>query len=324
MSMRADGVAAPFEVRHDTGLRRGTAWTRRAGHAARLILGSIFLFSGITKGLTPGEFAHQVVGYGILPERLSALLAPALIVFELTLGATLLFGIRPILSALASISLLGVFIGIEAHGIAVGRVDACGCFGAYAQRTPAQVIGEDLVFVALACVSIWALRGWSGMRPRKAALLLVVILLLSTAFVVASPSLPFFNLPFIGRLAPGATLSDLDLDKRLPQLAEGRHLVALFDVTDRRAAGLSESLGRLMESSAGWSVLGLTPSTEQEIDAFRWTAVPAFEIKRLDRDVVPKLYRRLPRFFTLSGGRVVAVYDGAPPAAGDLLSWEGS
>jgi putative oxidoreductase len=295
------------------------SWRRRLGHVGRVMLGTIFLLSGIAKGLTPGEFTQQVAGYGILGPRLSSLAAPALIVFEIVLGVALVCAARPILTATASILLLLVFIGIEAYGLWGGRTEACGCFGAYSNRTPAEVIGEDLLFAVLGVAAIWGLKGWTGMRIGRASVVLVAALLLSTAFVVASPSLPFFNIPVITRLAPGATLEDLKLAKRLPELVEGRHLVALIDVTDAHAAKLAAALNALAAAPGAPPILGLTPATEQEIDAFRWTVVPAFEVKRMDREVIPVLYRRLPRFFVVDRGRVAAVYDGAPPEAKDLL-----
>ena len=133
---------------------RPVSWRPRLGHLARVLLGAIFLFSGIAKGLTPGEFAQQVAGYGILGPRLSSLAAPALIVFEIVLGVALVCAVRPILTATASLVLLLVFIGIEAYGLSAGRTEACGCFGAYSSRTPAEVIGEDLVFAALGAISV--------------------------------------------------------------------------------------------------------------------------------------------------------------------------
>jgi len=298
---------------------RSGPWRHGLGHAGRILLGAIFLFSGVAKGLTPGEFTHQVAGYGILGPRLSAVAAPALIVFEIVLGVALVCAVRPLLTATASIALLLVFIGIEAYGLAAGRAEACGCFGAYAKRTPAEVIGEDLLFAALGGIAIWGLRGLAGMRIGRAGALLVAALLLSTAFVVASPSLPFYNIPFMTRLAPGATLEELELAKRLPDLAVGRLLVALIDVTDAQAAEVTTALNALAAAPGAPPILGLTPSTEQEIDSFRWTIVPAFEVKRLDPEVIPRLYRRLPRFFVIDSGRVSAVYDGAPPEAKDLL-----
>jgi len=298
---------------------RWSSWRGGLGHAGRILLGAIFLFSGIAKGLTPSEFTQQVAGYGILSPRLTALAAPALIVFEIVLGVALVCAVRPVLTAGASIVLLLIFIGIEAYGLSAGRTEACGCFGAYSSRTPAEVIGEDLLFVLLGAIAIWGSWGWEGLRAGRAGAVLVASLLISTAFVVASPSLPFFNIPVITRLAPGAVLADLKLEKRLPALAEGRHLVALFDVTDARAAGIATTLNALAATQGAPPILGLTPSTEQEIDAFLWTAVPAFEVKRIDREVIPVLYRRLPRFFLVDSGRVTAVYDGAPPEAKDLL-----
>ncbi len=109
---------------------RSGPWRHGLGHAGRILLGAIFLFSGVAKGLTPGEFTHQVAGYGILGPRLSAVAAPALIVFEIVLGVALVCAVRPLLTATASIALLLVFIGIEAYGLAAGRAGrACASAG---------------------------------------------------------------------------------------------------------------------------------------------------------------------------------------------------
>jgi len=301
---------------------RTVSWRRAAGHLGRVALGIVFLAAGFLKGLDPAEFVHQVAAYGLIGMRLSGVAAPALIVLEIVLGVTLVAGVRPLLTGLASILLLLMFIGIEAYGIAAGRTEACGCFGAYVQRTPAQVIGEDLLFVGLAILAIAGLRGWAGTRPGRAAAVLVAAIVLSGAFVVASPSLPIDD--YVTRLRAGRTLADLDLATRLPELLRGRHLIALIDVTDPRAAEIASALDALASRPGAPVVVGLTPATEQEIDAFRWTVVPAFEVKSVDRVVIKRLYRRLPRFFVLDSVRVMAVYDGAPPEAGDLLSSEAS
>jgi len=298
------------------------SWRRAAGHLGRVALGLIFLAAGFLKALDPAEFVHQVAGYGLIGPRLASVSAPALIVIEIVLGVALVAGVRPLLTASASILLLLLFIGIEAHGIAVGRTESCGCFGAYLKRTPAEVIGEDLLFVGLAVLAIGGLRGWAGTRPGRAAAVLATSIVLSTAFVVASPSLPIDDL--VTPLRAGRTLADLDLAKRIPELTTGRHLVALIDVTDPRAAEIASALDALVSRPGAPPVLGLSPSSEQEIDTFRWTVVPAFEVKSVDRDVIKKLYRRLPRYFVLDSGRVAAVYDGAPPEAKDLLSSEAS
>lgn len=294
------------------------AGARVAGHAGRLSLGLIFLVAGFLKALDPAEFAHQVAGYGMVGARLSSLGAPALIVFEIALGVALLAGARPLWAGLASIVLLAVFIAIEAYGLSVGRTEACGCFGAFVERTPAQVIGEDLLFTGLAVLAIWGLREWRGLAARRAAAVTVATVVLAAAFVVASPALPID--PYVTRLAVGRSLADLALQDRAPGLSQGRHLVALIDVTDPRAAGTAAALNEIASRPGAPSVLALTPASEEERAAFLWSAAPAFETRSVDRAVLKRLYRRLPRFFLIDSGRVAAVFDGAPPAAEDLLS----
>ena len=297
-------------------------WRSGAGHLGRVALGLVFLVAGLLKGLDPAEFVHQVAGYGFLGPRLSSVAAPALIVLEITLAIALLAGAWPRLSGLLSLALLIGFIGIEAYGLSVGRTETCGCFGAYVPRTPAEVIGEDLLFVGLAMLALWGLAGWDGMRGRRAAAVLVATAGLSTSFVVASPSLPIDA--YVTRLSVGKSLEDLDLKERVPVLAAGRHLVVLLDVTEPGAARTAAAFNAIAARPGAPGIVGLTPSTEQEIDTFLWSAVPAFEIRRVDREVIKRLYRRLPRSFLIDSGRVTAVFDGAPPAAEDLLSSEAS
>src|SRR5262245_39506094 len=301
---------------------RNFSLRRTAGHGGRVVLGLVFLTAGLLKAVDPAEFAHQMAGYGLVGAGVSAVAAPALIVFEILLGVALLVGARPVATAIVSVALLLFFIGLEAYGIAHGRTESCGCFGAYVQRTPAQVIGEDLLFAGLALLSIWGLKDWKVARPRLGITVLIGAGVLAAAFVVASPSLPLDD--YVTRLRVGASLADLDLVARVPGLETGRHLVALLDVTDPRTPQVVAQLDTLAAVPGAPAVVGLTPSTEQEIDAFRWTAVPAFEIQRIDRDVLKRLYRSLPRYFVVEEGRVVAVRDGAPPQGQDLLSSEAS
>lgn len=297
-------------------------WRRVAGHIGRVTLGLIFLAAGILKAVDPAEFAHQVQEYGILGARLSAQVAPAMIVLELVLAVALLAGVRPRLACLGAIALLAGFIALEAYALSIGKESSCGCFGAYVQRTPGQVIAEDLVFAGMAVLALWGLAGWPGMPLRRGAAVLLGSLALAAALVMASPSLPID--PWVTRLAVGRSVSDLSLLEKAPQLAEGRHLVALIDVTDPRAVDTATVLNQIVSRPGAPRVLALTPGTEEEKAAFLWTAAPGFETENVDRAVLKRLYRRLPRFFLVESGRVAAIFDGAPPAAESLLSSEPS
>jgi uncharacterized membrane protein YphA (DoxX/SURF4 family) len=290
------------------------------GLAARLLLGLIFLAAGALKAVDPAEFARQMAGYGIVGPGVSAVAAPLLIALEVALAAALLCGFRPRAVALGAAALLLIFIGVEAYGLSTGRTQSCGCFGAYVQRTPAEVIGEDLFFLALALLA-WGTRAGSpdatGRNRRSAAVAVAASGLLALGFAAAAPSLPIDRL--VTRLAPGRTLSELGIEGKVP--GTGRFLVVLLDLTDPGAQSVAAMLNEVTGPSAAPAVIVLTPSSEEEKAAFIWSAIPAFEIRTVDRPVLKRLYRTLPRYFVVGGGRVVGILDVAPLAAKDLLSW---
>jgi len=288
------------------------------GHACRIALGLIFLAAGLLKALDVAEFAHQMAGYGLIGPGLSAMAAPLLIAVETTLGVALVAGFKPRLAAAGIALLLVFFIVLEGYGIKTGRTESCGCFGAYVQRTPQQVIWEDVGFLALAAVSITGLGAWQIGARRLAGGIVVVAALLSFGFAIASPRLPIDSL--VTELRVGRPVADLKIDRYLP--AEGQPaLVALLDVTDPVSKEAAGALNTLHATPGSMAVVGLTPSSEQEEAAFMWEAYPAFDLHAVDRPTLKRLYRRLPLYFTVRAGRVERIFrDPRPPGADLLLS----
>jgi uncharacterized membrane protein YphA (DoxX/SURF4 family) len=287
------------------------------GHLGRCLLGAVFLLAGILKGLDPDEFAHQIAGYGILGPRTAAPGAPLLIALEIALGAALLLGAWPRRTLAAGSALLVGFIGLEAYGMSVGRTESCGCFGAYIQRTPGQVILEDLIFLGFGLLAFWGLSSWKGLSGWRAGVPTAAAAAVALAFPIASPRLPIDT--WVTGLAVGRSVEQMSIGTRAPGLAHGRHLVALIDLADPGASATAAALDVIAAQPGSPGVVTLTSAGEEEIAAFLWSAAPGFEVTRVDRDVLKRLYRRLPRFFLLEEGRVVAIYDGAPPPARDLL-----
>jgi uncharacterized membrane protein YphA (DoxX/SURF4 family) len=300
-------------------LRRALPWL---GHAARIVLGLVFLVAGLTKMVDPAEFGHQIADYGIIGEQLATLAAPLLIAFETALGIALLVGFRLRVSLLTASTLLVFFIAVEAYGIAAGRAESCGCFGAYLQRTPGEVIVEDLLFLLLSMVAWFALPAWHPRRARVAAAAVIIAAVGSVALAAASPHLPID--PYVTRLAVGRSIEALQLPGDLPSLGEGRHLVALFEVTSPDAIDLAARLSDIATAPGAPGVLALSPSSDEDRTAFSWSAAPEFDIYSVDRPVLKRLYRRLPLFFAVDSGRIVGIDDDAGRVAEDLLTWEGS
>jgi uncharacterized membrane protein YphA (DoxX/SURF4 family) len=294
---------------------------RLIGHAGRILIGLVFLAAGLLKTIDPEQFARQIAGYGIVGAGFAGLAAPVLIAFEVTLGVVLIAGAWPRAGALIGVTLLLAFIGVEAYGLAKGRTESCGCFGAYVQRTPAQVIAEDLVFIGFGLLAWWGLRGWDGLRAGRALRIAAVTAAGALGLAIASPALPID--PWVTGLRAGTTVAGLPVGPHLSDLGDGRALVAVFDVGDAAAAGIAGSLNDLAAHPGAPRVVALTPAEVEAIAGFQWTAVPAFEVRRVDPPVLKRIYRRLPRFFLVEGGRVRAVYDVAAPRTAELFGTEG-
>jgi len=303
-----------------SGAGRSPGLARRlVGHLARLFIALVLLTAGFLKAVDPAEFAHQMAGYGIIGRHVASLAAPLLITLEMTLGVALLLAWRARLAALIAAAMLVGFIAVEAYGLSIGRTESCGCFGAYVQRTPMQVIAEDLVFLAAALLTVW---GSAPGRPRRrlAGSIVAAAAVLSLGFTLAAPRLPIDDA--VTRLAVGRTVDELGLSGVPGDLTHGRHLVALLDIEDRAAEGIVERLNDLAGRPGAPGVVALTPAPREQVSAFFWVAAPTFDLHAVDRGVLKRLYRRLPRFFLLDGGRVARIYGEAVPPADDLLSSE--
>jgi uncharacterized membrane protein YphA (DoxX/SURF4 family) len=321
--MTLQAAAPPDAARREAGAGAGR---RRAlvcaGHAARLLLGAVFLAAGLLKSLDVAEFAHQIAGYGLVGAGPAAVTAPLLIALECALAAALVAGWRTRAALAAAGGLLLLFIALEAWGMAQGRTESCGCFGAYVQRTPAEVILEDAVFLGLAGVAWAGLGRWEARRRRLASGCVAGAAILSLGFAIASPRLPIDSL--VTRLEVGRSAEELQIASYLPGGGQTTTLVALLDLTSPGAKDAAEALNTLHETPGAPAVIALTPSTEQEEAAFMWEAYPAFEIHPVDRATLKRLYRRLPLYFLVGSGRVIRVYGSTRPSATDLLSSEAS
>jgi uncharacterized repeat protein (TIGR01451 family) len=99
---------------------------------ARLILGSIFIFSGLTKILGDIDFIGVINGYNILPESLSTLYGLSLPWVELIIGSLLVLGLFTRLAAAIGSAMVISFIFANIYTMVVpcqATNSSCGCLG---------------------------------------------------------------------------------------------------------------------------------------------------------------------------------------------------
>jgi hypothetical protein len=120
--------------------------------AARMLLGAVFLGSGVLKLRDPQwPPAAQALG---VPSALIGVVAP----FEIALGALLAAGVAPTPTVVVALVALAAFTVVLARvvGRPVGERPRCACFGRWSSR-PVTVgsLLRNLGFVLLGLVALW-------------------------------------------------------------------------------------------------------------------------------------------------------------------------
>lgn len=290
-------------------------------------LGVVLLVAVWAKMLDPAAFAEQIRTEKLdflIPAQGVALIALAL---EAGLGLALLFGVRRLWVLVPATLLVAFFLfltgrtyWLDSQGL-LDETSSCGCFGNLVQRTPAEAFWQDLLL--LVPPLLLAFLGRDRRPPLFPAVRTAVAVVGAVAVAVfawKAPDLPLDNLAT--RLRPGVEIADLCvgggddgtvcLGTVVPFLKDGDHLVVMANLDDPTLTQAIPDLNGYA-SQPGRSLLLLSPSPPEQHQAFFWQWGPAFEVHETPGELLRPLYRRLPRAFRVSGGRVTETYAGLPP-----------
>lgn len=142
---------------------------RPIGIASSIVVGGVFLFSSVAKGLDPygtvlkiGEYCHAM-GIGWL-ESCGAVLAVLLIAFEALVGSALVVGAAPRLSSRVALLMGGAFTLFTLWVAIADPVAECGCFGDLLHLSNWQTFAKNVVLVALSVAVVWSAPQRNGRR----------------------------------------------------------------------------------------------------------------------------------------------------------------
>ncbi|MBI4811292.1 MAG: DoxX family protein [Ignavibacteriales bacterium] len=95
----------------------------------RILLGSLFVFSGSAKLFNLNEFAKSIIEFGFTWGSFPYILSVLITLIELIAGVCLVLGLWIKMTSGVLMGLLLLFIAVIIPQIAVGNVIDCGCFG---------------------------------------------------------------------------------------------------------------------------------------------------------------------------------------------------
>lgn len=139
--------------------------------AARVLVGGLFVFSGISKLILPhGEVMSLVKQYQVIPDFLVAPIAAGLPWVELASGTALCIGFLTTPAAwLVGVQLVSFSVLMVVVLVAQIPIDDCGCFGNLGIReTPLHVLIRDLILLGILAFVLarrddaWGIDAWAG------------------------------------------------------------------------------------------------------------------------------------------------------------------
>jgi uncharacterized membrane protein YphA (DoxX/SURF4 family) len=125
--------------------------------ACRILVGLLFIFSGLIKINDPLGFSYKLQEYFEVfhlsfLDGLALIIAIILCTLEIVLGFTLLIGVRPVKVAWGLLLLIIFFGFLTFYSAYFKVVQTCGCFGDAIPLTPWQSFSKDMVLLALVLV----------------------------------------------------------------------------------------------------------------------------------------------------------------------------
>lgn len=135
---------------------------KQAVNIARVLVGGLFIFSGLVKAIDPLGLAYKMQEFfevwaseGIMKGMMLWLNEQALmfslvmITLEVVLGVALLLGWRTKMVSWLLLLLMLLFTFLTSYVLFSGKIRACGCFGDCIPLTPVQTFTKDIVLLIL-------------------------------------------------------------------------------------------------------------------------------------------------------------------------------
>ncbi len=133
----------------------------------RLVLGTVFVWAGLTKLADAKAFADIISAYGLVPEGLLVPVAIGLPALELLAGLGLMFDVPGSLSVI--LGLLALFVFVLWFGILKDLDIDCGCFSPAEQAeqgTLRAAMYRDVAMMVAAGYLLWWRRAVPAWTPR--------------------------------------------------------------------------------------------------------------------------------------------------------------
>lgn len=283
-------------------------WMRWPVVFCRIVLGSVFIVSGLMKALDAQSFIATLPFYH-LPEWMIPLgaLVPAV---EVVIGFAIIVGLVLPLITLAAAGLLIFFSALLVAGIAGGELETCGCFGRLLEQSPGSALGRNVILLVLTGL-VWLYyrkvpRAWPVWKVGPTIALLLIAGTI-TGYTVHAPQIDDSRAR-VGDFFPTEGI----VTDTIPDLI-GEHFLFVFSVNCEHCWNVVENVKNIAADTA-YSVIGIAGSSPVNIAWFQEEFETQFPIFPYDIQTFQESFRTWPALYYVQDGLILGRIEQEVPA----------
>lgn len=280
------------------------------------LIGLVLFISGLQKSFEVDLFIRQIGDYDIISNPALILLgAWGIIIVEFCLGTALIINYRPKIMIPPAVLLILIFISATGWAWYTGATDDCGCFGSWVERTPAEAMVEDIIFLGFLLVG-WIFNKTSRSWPFHLKEGLIVLAFISGfTLPLLTGTLPDrINRLISGPVEEGSEVFKLE-DFSSHDLSKGRYLVVVMATDCSHCRALMEDLIYIGDDDELPPVIALVMNDEEQREDFIDEFELEFGLYQVPDDDFWRLLEdgEIPRTILIDNGIIIKKWDFAFP-----------
>lgn len=239
-----------------------------------ILLGAVFIFSGISKLFPIELFEYDLVDYGIINWALSPYLSRLIISFEIFLGMSLIvnWNFRRTIFPLSILILLFFTSFLLLRIVVSGNDNNCGCFGTWLPMSNVQSILKNILLIALLFTSYKVSKQNLSFKRNK--------LFVSISLIIITSGIFAFRIPEDFYLSePKAKLEKNIINPEIfPPIISGndsikpnqsKQFLAFFSLTCQHCIHTARKLTIIQKNNPDWQILAYLNGNKADLETFK-------------------------------------------------------
>ena len=281
-----------------------------------IIVGLVFIISGISKSLDATAFSQTINQYGL---GNLGFLSPVIIIAETYLGLSLFFKIQLKKISFVSFIFLTCLTLIFLYGWIFKDITNCGCFGRinFLNSSPIFTITKNIILICI-CVDLWLSSNNEAINEKWYTNIIFIISIGIVGFVSGYTLKNNMSKP---QKKPKSKIAvkDSNISNHIQLSPDSTYLVYAFSYSCPHCMNSIENLKQYERSGLVNKVIGIVVEDNDKKESFEKLYQPNFVIKEVSKYDITRITSSLPRSFYIKNDSIQFTLSGELPSAYVLM-----